>query len=273
MDIKQLRRQKTSIVSWVIFLATLGIVLFSLISAVFPALVLRILGGFEDNVGINPFEVGVWALPLLISNFILLGLGILYHKDKLPRLIVNSIKFIFKFEVSSYVAFLVLSVLIGFYITFTIGELSNGQYQQDYYLRVKSLIANYDVTTVGESGIGTHVKYFLLSSSVHVFDNAKVIPFITSIALLVLTYYITALISQKRFAGIVSVVIVLQSGIFLLYDTSVSYPNFLDIVLPTLFISNLQKIISFSYFICCINIFKITDCGIFSYDIIFYSSY
>ena len=226
MDVKQLRRKKTSIVSWIIFLATFGIALFSLIPTVFPALVLRTLGGFEDFVGIDPFEIGAWAFPLLVTNFILLGLAILYQKDKLPKPITNSIKFIFKFEVSPYVAFLVLAVLIGFYITFTVSELTNDEFQPDYYLRVKSLIENYDVTTVGASGIGTHITYFLSSSSVHVFDNAKVIPFIASIALLVLTYYITALISQKRFAGIVAVVIVLQSNVFLFYDTSVSYPNF-----------------------------------------------
>jgi len=58
------------------------------------------------------------------------------------------------------------------------------------------------------------------------FDNYKIIPFIASIALLVLTYLFTAEISNKRFAGIVAMVIVLQSTIFLFYDTTVSYPNF-----------------------------------------------
>ena len=226
MDVKQLRRKKTSRVSWIIFLATFGVVIFSLIPAIFPALVLRTLGDFEDNVGIDPFEVGAWAMPLLITNFILLGLGILYQKGTLPLSITNLIKFIFKFEVSQYVAFLVLAVLIGFYITFSIGELSDGQYQLDYNLRVKSWIENYDLTTVGNWGIGNHLGVFLLSTSENVFGNDKVIPFIASIALLVLTYFITAQISQKRFAGIVAVVIVLQSRVFLLYDTSVSYPNF-----------------------------------------------
>ena len=54
----------------------------------------------------------------------------------------------------------------------------------------------------------------------------KVIPFLASISLLVLTYFITFEITKKRFAGIVAFVILLQSGIFLHYDTSVSYPNF-----------------------------------------------
>jgi hypothetical protein len=44
--------------------------------------------------------------------------------------------------------------------------------------------------------------------------------------LLILTYLVTVEISKKRFAGIVAMVIVLQSGIFLIYDTTITYANF-----------------------------------------------
>ncbi|MDH3764748.1 MAG: hypothetical protein OER82_02950, partial [Nitrosopumilus sp.] len=54
----------------------------------------------------------------------------------------------------------------------------------------------------------------------------KVVPFLASIALLVTTYLITTTITQKRFAGIISTVILLQSSVFLTYDTTVSYTNF-----------------------------------------------
>ena len=116
--------------------------------------------------------------------------------------------------------------MIGFYLTFSVGELTNDEYQLDYSLRVKSWIENYDLINIGSWGLGNHLGVFLLSSSVQIFDNDKVIPFIASISLLVLTYFVTAEISQKRFAGIIAVVIVLQSNVFLFYDTSVSYPNF-----------------------------------------------
>jgi len=59
-----------------------------------------------------------------------------------------------------------------------------------------------------------------------IFGNYRALPFIASIALLVLTYFITFEIAKKRFAGIIAMVIVLQSGIFLTYDSVMTYTNF-----------------------------------------------
>lgn len=218
--------QKTGFVTWVVFLATLVTVLISLIPAVFPVFVQRSLGEFDDQIGISPFETGIWTFPLLTTSSIILVLGVLYKKKLLPNIIKKSIDFIFKFEVSSKVAFFVITILIGFYILFSVSELLDGTYLPDYYIRVKSWIDNYSVTEVGNWGLGYHVMIFFIKSSVQIFGNDKVVPFIASIALLVLTYLITLEIAKKRFAGIVAMVIVLQSGIFLIYDTSVAYPNF-----------------------------------------------
>jgi hypothetical protein len=44
--------------------------------------------------------------------------------------------------------------------------------------------------------------------------------------LLLLTYVITAQISKKRFAGIVAMGVLLQSSLFLSYDTTATYENF-----------------------------------------------
>ena len=71
-----------------------------------------------------------------------------------------------------------------------------------------------------------HVRYFFLKSSIDLFGNDRVIPLLTSAALLVVTYFFTKMITQKRFAGIVSVLIIMQSSVFLIYDTTVSYTNF-----------------------------------------------
>ena len=70
--------KQTSIVSWIIFLSTFIVVLISSTTAVFPALILRTLGGLEDHVKTNPFETGAWAYPILIANFIVFSLVILY---------------------------------------------------------------------------------------------------------------------------------------------------------------------------------------------------
>jgi len=223
---KILNLRQKGLVSCVVFFATLIVLLISLTPAVFPALLLRSLGGFEDSIGISPFEIGVWAFPLLIANFILLGLCILYVKNKLPQPITNSFKFIFNFEVSSSVAFFVLTILIGSYIIFSVGELFDGKFQADFTLHFKPWLEDYSVTQVGVTPIGYHIQFFFETASMELFDNYKVIPFIASIALLISTYFITAEISKKKFAGIVAMVIVLQSNVFLMYDTSVSYPNF-----------------------------------------------
>jgi 4-amino-4-deoxy-L-arabinose transferase-like glycosyltransferase len=61
---------------------------------------------------------------------------------------------------------------------------------------------------------------------VNLFGNYKVVPFIASISLLILTYYITKELTKKRFAGIVALVLVLQSGTFFIYDTSITYDNY-----------------------------------------------
>ena len=216
----------TSLVTWLIFFPTLITVLISLISAVFPALLLRSFGGYEDNIGINSFEIGIWAYPLLVTNLVVLGLVFLYVKHKLPRLLTKSIKFIFSFEVSPKVTFIVITILIGLYITLSIGELFDGRFQADYIVHFKPWLEEYSVTEFNVTPIGQHVMFFLENASLQIFGNYKVIPFIASIALPLLTYFITVEMSKKRFAGIVSMVIVLQSNVFLMYDTSVSYPNF-----------------------------------------------
>jgi len=217
---------RTSLVTWIVFFSTLIAVLISLISAVFPALLLRSFGGYEDNIGINPFEIGIWAYPLLVTNLVLLGLLFLYVKHKMPRLITKSIKFLFSFEVSPQVTFFVITILIGLYITLSIGELFDGKFQVDFETHFEPWLEIYSVTELNVTPIQQHVMLFFESISMQVFGNYKVIPFIASIALLLLTYFVTVELSKKRFAGIVAMVIVLQSNVFLMYDTSVAYPNF-----------------------------------------------
>ena len=91
------KRENSELLSWTVFLVTLLVVLIAITTLLFPALVIRSLGGVEDYSGINPFETGIWTFPLLITNFLLLVIGILYFKNKLPKQITKSIKFIFNF--------------------------------------------------------------------------------------------------------------------------------------------------------------------------------
>jgi len=204
-----------------------------LIPPLFLQLLIILLSSFSsvDHTNINPFETGIWAFPLLITNLIIFGLGILYLKKSLPNVFINLIKFISNFEVSSKITFLVIMILIGFYIVFSVGELFDGNFQADYTARVKGWLENFSFTEINGEGFndpnfGSYLHIVLGIISIHIFDNVKVIPFISSIALLILTYFFTVQITSKRFAGIIAMVIVLQSGVFLMYDTGITYPNF-----------------------------------------------
>lgn len=216
--------KSSNAITWAVFFATLEIVIISLTSVVFPALVVRSASRIVD-VTINPWETGVWAFPLIITNLILLGIGIAYYKKKLPVIMTKSIQFIFNFEVSKKVAFITIAVLFVIYIPLTINELSidEGPIWADY-AAVKKSADEWSIDKITQK-FDLHFRYFLLSSSIHLFDNIRVVPFIVSICLLVLTYFITVEITHKRFAGLVAFVILLQSPVFLEYDTTATYEN------------------------------------------------
>jgi len=216
----------SNIISWIIFLTTLALTIISLIPAIFPNLLVRSFSNIEDKLGLDLFELGIWALPLITTNLIILVLIITYRKGKLPTAILKPFKFISNFEISSQIAFFVIVILLGIYISLSIQELFDGKYEADYYLRVQDRLDNFSITEISDAGLGKHIELLLVFSSVKLFGNDKVIPFIGSIGLLIATYYASREITQKRFAGILSFVIVLQSFIFLKYDTSVAYTNF-----------------------------------------------
>lgn len=214
-------RIRSGIVYWAIFLATLGVVLIILTTVIFPPLVIRTLSGVTDYSGINPFETGIWTYQLVITDLILLGVVILYLKNKLPTYIRKSIDFIFNFEVSVQVAFVTIAILLGLYIVFSLDELFTEERWADWS-SFPAQLQKWSVSDITK-GFIPQVKYFLLIMSMNIFGNYKIVPFITSIALLITTYFVTTKITKKRFAGIVSLVIVLQSGTFLTYDSSPTY--------------------------------------------------
>jgi len=231
LEFKKINSQFSNLVTLGVFLITLVFVIITLTSSIFPNLLLTSFGGNENYANIDPFEMGIWIYPLLITNLIIFGLAILYWKKRLPSKLTSLFKFIFNFEVSSKIAFFVIVILIGLYIMFSVGELFDGKFQADYYERVKVWHENFSFTKIDNDnfnspGLGGYLHVMLGFISIQIFDNVKVIPFLASISLLVLTYFITFEITKKRFAGIVAFVILLQSGVFLHYDTGITYPNF-----------------------------------------------
>ena len=214
---------KQSLVSYAVFLVTLVIVLISIISIIFPALIVRVTSPIQDD-SINPFEFGVLASPFFIANFILLVIGIIYYAKKLPRTIQQSINLIYDFELSRRMAFVVFGVLIAIYVVLSAGELANEEGWDDY-VYAKIAAEDWKIGNLG-TGFLNDFKYFLLHESLNIFGNIRLIPFIASILLLLLTCLATIEISGKRFSGIVAMIILLQSNMFLSYDTTASYANF-----------------------------------------------
>ena len=221
----QITKKSSIALNLVVFLITLEIVLISLTAVVFPALITRTVSPVAISI-VDPLEPGILTIPILLTNFVILGLGIAYFKGKLPNPIIKSIKFIFNFEVSKKVALVVLVIILGLYIAFTINELSSEEALGDYS-RVKRSVEAWSFENLANlDRLSPHVRTFLLSVSLNYLDNIRIIPFLASISLLILTYLITLELSKKRFAGLVSVVIILQSPVFLKYDTTATYENF-----------------------------------------------
>jgi len=216
----------STIVPWIVFLFSISIVLISFVSVVFPALILvsdtpEIPG--IDPVTPEPFENGVWSVGVVFSSFITFSLAFLYFKNKLPKFVKSLFEKIFTFEISKKSAVVALLVLLIIYTAASSTELSSQEIFEDYN-GVKKRVDSWSIDKI--NSFEPHVRYFFIKASTVLFGNDRVVPFLASVSLLVVTYFLTKTITQKRFAGIVSVVILMQSSVFLTYDTTVSYTNF-----------------------------------------------
>jgi len=225
-DIKSTTIKNNQIIPWIVFLFSISIVLISFTSVMFPALILvsdtvKIPG--IDSVTPQPYETGVWSGGVIITSIITFGLAFLYFKNKLPGSLSSLFEKLFSFEISKKIAFIVLLVLLIIYISASSAELSSQEIFEDY-AGVKNRLDNWSPDQI--NSFEPHVRYFFLKLSIVLFGNDRVVPLLASVALLVVTYFLTKIITQKRFAGIVAVVILMQSNVFLIYDTTVSYTNF-----------------------------------------------
>ena len=222
----QITISKGNMLSWAVFIPTVIIVLLSLSPVVFPALLTRSTSPFQGVVAtpefVNPLQPGILAIPLVITNLILLGIGIAYRKKKECKYRPMISKFT-SFEVSRKQAIICIIILLAIFSALTAGTLSKEETWVDYQ-GVKDRVATWTISDFAHS-FEPHVKYLLLSASLHIFGNIRVIPFLTSIALLLVTYFFTKNITQKRFAGLVSTAVLLQSQIFVGYSTTASYDN------------------------------------------------
>jgi len=218
-------------ISWIVFFFTISVVILSLIPVVFPSAIVANFTQVNDleQLGISglemdPFQAGPLSGALFVTSGIVFGLTILYFKNKLPKSISKAFQFIFNFEVSNKVAIISMVVILAIYVAASANELAEEEQWEDF-VGVKQRVEKWSPDQITRS-FEPHVNYFFISSSMILFGNYAVIPFLASIALVIMVYFFTKQITNKRFAGLVAAIILLQSNVFLTFDTSVAYTNF-----------------------------------------------
>lgn len=216
----------SGVVSWVVFLFSLAVVVISLIPVLFPALIassfdgLR-LGGADIP---SPYDAGVLAGPLVAANVIVLGLALLYFRGMMPGVLSGRIRALFSFEVSKKVTIIVMALLLSVYIGLSGHEVFEEPSRVDFE-NVEKRLQSWDITQFAR-GFEPHASYLFDTISYSVFGSYKVIPFLSSVILVVLVFFITRQLAHKNFAGLVASVVLLQSYVFLDFDSSVTYPSY-----------------------------------------------
>ena len=209
------------ILSYAVFAFSVSIILLCSVSVIFPALIQSVTSEFSDfpfyTPLVDPFELGVLAVPFVVLNGMILLIGIVYYKKHF------SLERLFDFDVSNRIAMIVIAIILSVYIAATVGEFAVEESWNDFS-RIQSVVIDRGIENL--QGFELYVKYTLLTVSLNFFGDMRVVPFLASIALLVTTFFIAKEITKKRVPGIIAMVLVLQSNIFLSYDTSATYSNF-----------------------------------------------
>ena len=219
----------SNVLSYLVFLSTISIVIISLFAIIFPGFFISIY--FPYNVEIVPFEPSIWLIPVSSFSFVFLVLGFVYYKRKLPVQVYKCIQFILNFEISKRITVILGIIIFVFYIGFSVNELSiNEEGQFPDYNILKAALQIWPSTESDDIYVqeqnSRYVRMLLLGTSLEIFQNIKILPFVASISLLIVTFFLTYQISHKRFSGIVALLIILQSHTFLFFDTVAVYENF-----------------------------------------------
>ena len=221
--------ENSKAVSYVVFFCTLVVVSLTIISLIFPALFSSYFGKFGEN--LDPFESNNQSISFIVSNVVIFGFGIAYYKKKIPSSVHDLVEKIRTFEISKRVAIISLAIILVVYVGLSTPELFIDESTQwgDYRILEEGLeiwpFGQSDDVIIQEQN-DRYVRMFLLDASLDVFQNIKLLPFIASILVVVFTYLITVQFCQKRFAGIIAIIVLLQSYTFLKFDTIAVYENF-----------------------------------------------
>jgi len=225
---KGFERKPNSTVVWFICSIGIFVVSFSLISVVFPGLIISIV---DTNLFGETFEIGAMGMPFLIVNVVIFSLIVLGIKQKLPNAFTDVIQRILSFDISKRNSFVILIIILLIYVVVTVNELSIYELNQygDFLVLEKAVKIWPEQESENKylaEQLDRHVRMGLLVASEEVFNNIKIIPYLASIFLLITTYFLTVKLSEKNFTGLIAVILILQSSTFYVYDTIAVYENF-----------------------------------------------
>ena len=212
-----------------VFLFSLGVVGISIISVIFPALIIS--STYEYPLDLNPFETSPWFFPICISTTLLLMFGFLHYKKKFPTYVSRILDFILNFEISKRIAIITGLIIISVYIGFSLPELFIDENEQwpdykvlDTALEIWPSTDHFSVYIKEQNT--RYVRMILLDFSQEFLQNIKLLPFLASVSSVILTALITIEISKKRLAGIIAIIVLLTSVTFTDFDTIAVYENF-----------------------------------------------
>ena len=206
-------------ISHLVFLFSISITTLSIIPALFPSLYSSfdrtspITTVPQFNLEINSFEPGAFFFPVIVAGVLVLAVAIII---KLKSIKLPSIDFPKKYS------FIAMIVILSAFTALSYEGINSEDLHEDWKL-VKVATENWPPEQIGWNN---SVTLFLLSSSFLIFGNHRVIPFLASASLLVVTYLFTNKITNNRLAGVIATVIVLQSNLFLSFSSTPSYTIF-----------------------------------------------
>jgi len=214
--------KRSEIVPKIIFLFTLGITCFSFIPVMFPKLLLNIVSDY--GMSSDSYELGHGILFIFINLFII-SILLFFRYRKSSRL-SNFLEFLLRFDTSKKTTTIILAAIFSIYIYFTWDELFIVENVLEDYHAVINGITNLQI--IGPDGHWNFffLRYVLLKISNDIIGNIRILPFISSCVLLLFTYLFTKEISKKRFTGIIATIVLLQSNLFLLFDSIATYETF-----------------------------------------------
>ena len=157
---------QTQKISWLVFLFSIILVLISLVPVVFPAIIQSSDITTTLNIpkaGPDQYEIGSLAMPLIIINIIVFSIFVIYKKNKLPKFIESYLKKLTNYEISKKTSFIVLLVILGIYIIFTVDELRVEEKWDDYQ-GIKIRLSWWNLDQIMRS-FEPHGTYFLLKAS------------------------------------------------------------------------------------------------------------